>query len=192
MGIFEPRHTGSSPLELWYVAGQLTSSILTAFITPAAETLFALPFVIEDTSRTVDKVALAASVGGGSSVRIGIYQNIGDTNLYPAALLADSGTISVGLGVTQKAFVQALASNNLFWFVLLTGLTSPSSLFHQLSNDFWDILGVNPDLNFTGTGIPGYGWTAPYAGGLLPNPFPLAAALIDASFIPTIVIHLSS
>lgn len=112
--------SGGSGLAANYVAG-LTNGTALGTLAMGANVLYAAPFVAPPRAALLDRVGVYVTTGvAATSVRLGIYDATSETNLYPSALLWDSGVLST---VTTNAIASgnpslALVPGRLYWAVL--------------------------------------------------------------------------
>ncbi|MEA2701756.1 MAG: hypothetical protein QOE22_465 [Candidatus Parcubacteria bacterium] len=176
--------TKGSTLNQWYTA-EVTGTALTTGA-PAANTLFAIPFVISKIT-TIDQMAInVTTLGTGSTPRIGIYADNG--NLYPGALVVDAGTQS-GATTGVKTYTTGLPVTldpGMYWLAYVTNATAPTIRTFAVAS-LVPILGYPSAL---GT-APNLGWSVAFTFGALPSTFTGGAAGVTAVPIPSVFVRTS-
>ena len=160
-----------------------------------ASTMYAMPFVVEETS-TYDtaQIKVTARVTG-STARIGIYQDTGNT--YPGSVVADLGTIStatVAVVPTTASPLPVTLKPGLYWLVISD--TGAPTIQTFAVGGILPILGIDSAMG-TAWGV---GWSITTASSgytcctsALPSPFPASGATVmSASPLPMIVLRASS
>lgn len=167
-------HFRQSDSTRWYWGGDPPTSTGSDSATLTASNIHAYPF-FNGHAVSVDRLGIYALAAGGGTdkVRLGIYTNTSAENLYPNALVVDSGEITITTtGMLTATVSVSLSANTLYWFVIQSSATVSAGLRHFYSNFVWAILGFE-DTGFT-TGI-GYKGARAYAA--LPDPFTAAIAV---------------
>lgn len=187
--MFYFRQVGTSPVERWYFAGPLHHGTGTATVAPGGNTLIAMPF-LTTRAGTIDQIgARITTISGSGAFRLGVYTATSDTNLYPDALVLDSGELSgTSAAVVSASISEALSANTLYWFVCLfnNGTNQISAI---PAGGMWPILGLSNALNV----VPGVGWQVTQAYGALPDPFPAGASVrLNSSNGPGIAVRFSA
>lgn len=166
------RQVGTT-LDRYYVAGQV-NAVATSTATPAINTFYAVPQVVTR-PMTLDRLALQVTTAAASSaVRVGIYTNTSNSELYPAALVVDSGALDTTAVGMKNATVSQVLSPGLYWFVYLAGVAAPQVRAVALA-------GLSPMLgnsNVLATTV-GIGLTVAYTYGALPATFPAGASVFQ-------------
>jgi hypothetical protein len=172
---------GGGGITPWYLLGANNTAVLTAGAV-AANTLYAVPFVAPGRGATLDRIAFNVTTLLAGNGRCGIYDATSDTNLYPASLIVDGGSIAVGTtGVKSTTISQALTPGKLYWavFVADVAVTVRSHQSGTVSN----IVGFDSTLPVGGNRGVSVGFTF----AALPGTFPASAALITSgSNIPCV------
>jgi len=84
---------GNSSLSPWNIAGAVYGPPVAGVGNPAANTLFAFPVIAPKRGGTLSSIAWRGNGTTGNG-RMGLYSNLADDNLYPGALLLDTGSIA--------------------------------------------------------------------------------------------------
>lgn len=180
-------HVGTTDIEIWYAAGAqgneaLSSSSFTAGV------IRAIPFIAPARGGTLDRIACELLVGvAANNLRIGIYEPKGANNVYPGALVADSGDISsAALGFKSFTLSASLTAGKVYWFVLFNSATLT---MRTLTKG-----GYQPFLGFAGAAAPAQRTylTATLAYTALPNPFPSGAGTTNSSAFPLLQYRFSA
>jgi hypothetical protein len=120
------RQAGTSPWTRYYLAGG-PMQIATAATSDLEGNgvLHAVPYV-SGRGGTIDRLAIyQATQQAGQNMRLGIYKATSSTNLYPDALILDSGNIDMtGTGIKEWSGTQVLLADTLYWFVHFHGGTT--------------------------------------------------------------------
>ncbi len=166
------RQTGTSPMECWYTTphvGTLGSTYV------GGDLISALPY-FTGRGGTLDRIACnVTSAGDGTSkIRLGIYGITSDTNLYPNALLVDSGELdSSTTGVKSATINLSLPKNSMVWLAVHAKVSTPQPNARGIPGDIMNplgydnTLGADPKQVLEKTGV---------SFGALPDPFPASAA----------------
>lgn len=189
------RQVGTSPLERWY-PGCLAVGGTLPLLSPAASTLYAMPF-IEARGGTADKLGiyLAANGAAGAKARWGIYTSTDQAagNLYPFTLVVDAGEVAVDAGapVAKKVTLgvaQTLGRGLLYWLVFQTdtGVAGMSVNALGVAN-MLPVMGIDNTLNSITAGALSVGRA--YAA--LPATFPASATVLTTN-APAVFAHYSS
>lgn len=112
--------SGLGGIDANFVAGQVNGTALTT-LALSTDLFTATPFVVPPRNSTLNRVAVYPTTGsGGTSVRLGIYEATSFANLYPNALLWDSGALSTASSSTIASGAPnlSLVSGRLYWAVL--------------------------------------------------------------------------
>ena len=146
-----------------------------------------MPF-IAGRGGTIDRIAVNVTTLAASGVmRCGIYDSTSDTNLYPNALILDSGELSTAsTGVKSATVSQALTAGKLYWFVTLTGTAAPT-LRALAATDLHSIFNLD---NTLGT-APGRYLQVALAYGALPSTF-TASASVTTGTVPAVFVRYSA
>lgn len=120
--------TGGGLGERWYIAGLIGGQVAATTTGPAVNTFWAVPFVVPQGQRTVDRIAYNVTTGAGAGGvgRAGIYAATSETNLYPSTLVVDGGELTVtGTGQKTSTISAVLESDTVYWACLLFGTNAP-------------------------------------------------------------------
>lgn len=178
-GIFDYQWAGTTTLERWYFAGQITAVAGTTH-TPAADTLFAYPWIFPQ-GATLDRIgANVTTLSATDKFHVGIYSAVSGGRMYPDALIVDSGELDPSsTGVKSATISQVMTPGVLYFFVFL-GKDSSTIYRAPSLNGMWNCLGVGSTLP-TASGL---GIFETQAYGALPSTFPNSApAAITSSSV---------
>ena len=91
----------------------------------AIDTMHCIPLVVTK-SLLVNQIRyFVTSTGTNSVLRIGLYTNSADNIIYPFTAIQTSGVLSgSNLGMGTFNLTQTLSSNQLYWFVMISGTAS--------------------------------------------------------------------
>ena len=175
-------HAGASIGAVDYIANCANATALTTGAM-AAGTLRALPFVAPARGGTLDRIAAEVTTAAASqNIRLGLYRNkTGEADIYPGALLADSGSISSGTtGVKSYSLSQALEPGKIYWLVLNT---SASITMRGLA-----VGGVSHFLGMATAATTALNLyiSATLAYGAMPDPFTAGGAYVTAVPCPVL------
>ncbi len=182
------RQVGTTPIESWYVCGQLVAGALSA-ATPSVNTLYAFPLWFPRDG-TIDRIAFNVTVGAakGGVARVGIYTATSNSNLYPSALVVDGGEIiTTTTGVKTSTISVAMNSDLLHWLVMLMGTAAAEVRAVQGA----ECLATFMLDSALGTS-PGYGISVTQAYGALPNPFTTGGARWTTGVAPAIFVRFNA
>lgn len=182
------RHAGGSSIETWYWGNVIACTDGPGSKAITADTLYAVPFIAPSRGGTLDRIAVDVSVtgGGGVNMRLGIYNNTSNSNLYPSTLLLDAGAFTTSLGVHALTISQALTAGSLYWLALQSDGAPSVVGMNEASASH--ILGASSAL--TATVMATY-LTVADAYGALPGTFPASGAHATGTF-PGIAVRFSA
>lgn len=168
-GGYGSEHAGTTDIEVWYSTLAWGGSLSTT-ISSAANVLRLVPFIAPARGGTLDRFGVDLVTGVASNnLRVGLYSSKSATNLYPDALLDDSGNISSAVAGPKSATVsRALTPGRVYWLGVVTSATlSLRAWTVAASGAYNHILG----LSGAGGAPPGTrGWyTIAHAFGALPS-----------------------
>jgi len=180
-----PTHTTSfcknSTNNRRYAAGTLGLSVSTAASTtsPAANTLWALPFLVSKTTKFDTISFFVTTLAVGKFARAGIYRDNG--NLYPGVLVFDTGAIATDTATVKDTTITSglqVLSAGLYWLAWETdaGATLQILTFTGVGQ-LWGILGLPSGLNQ----VASYGYSVAHTFGALPDPYTGSATLLTAT-----------
>lgn len=175
-------HAGTTNMEIWYsplhVAGDRTISSF------SSANIRLVPFVAPARGGTLDRIAIEITSSAVGNMRLGVYSSVSATDIYPDALLVDSGDISTGSN-GQKTFTVSLAltAGRVYWLAMISS-ASPTYRALASASQLRSILGG------VGTGQHSHLVSA-QAYGALPDPFP-AGATKSAGTCPSFEIRFSA
>lgn len=173
-----------STLNQWFTSPTTGTALTTG--APAANTLYAIPFIVSKVM-TIDTLAInVTTLGSGSTPRVGIYADNG--NSYPGALVADAGTQS-GATTGVKSYTTNLPVTldpGLYWLAYVTNATAPTIRTFAVAS-------MNPVLGFPSTlgTAANLGWSVAFTFGALPSTFTAGGAGITAVPIPAVFVRTS-
>ncbi len=161
--------------------GPAASPPATSTTGPAANILFALPFIVPRRQRFDLIEVEVMTAGAGSNIRLGIYRD--DGNMYPGALLFDSGNLSAASTGTKSATITSsvqIFQPGLYWLTYENSATVPQirMLNTGAANPWHAVLGFNSAGD---TNSQGLGWTVAHTVGALPNPYTAGATVRNSS-----------
>src|SRR5262245_50350969 len=118
----QPETGGTIAYPLWWVCGMATAvQAPGGWHTPLvhAHTLWAVPFN-QIRAVTVNKMMITITTAGGAGARcrLGIYQNVADSNSKPGALLVDAGELDItttGIKTLTLGTPTNLLIDNRYW-----------------------------------------------------------------------------
>jgi hypothetical protein len=183
------RQAGTSPIERWYTNDWLSSLVN---VTLNAAKLTATPY-FTGRGGTLDRIAInCQGAGDGTSrVRLGIYGMSSETNMYPGALLVDSGELDTSTtGIKSATISLALPANSVVWLACLANTSAPmpqvrggSYIAHMASaaSGFDSTLIADPKIH----------WEAAVTYGALPDPYPASAPAWTFSY-PAVFVRYSA
>jgi hypothetical protein len=145
--------------------------------TISANVLHAMPFLAPPRGGTLDRLAFEVTSGATGNGRVGLYANVlGANDVYPGALVVDSGVIALTNALKTAAVSVALVPNALYWIGLVLS-----------ANNTCRTLPVGGVLGFLGIdasgagSTPNTGITVSHAFAALPDPFTAAGAYITSA-----------
>ena len=175
----------ASPFERWYVAGMITQTYLTTGPI-VANIMRAMPF-ISGRGGTLDRIAMNVSTGVAGNARIGIYNSTSDTNLYPNALIVDSGVIDVTTAAVKSVIISTvLDPNKLYWFVVLSDVAP--TLRGMNAGSVGTFMGITSAIGGTMDMYLNVGLTY----GALPATFPAGGGMSAGGVSPVIAVRYSA
>lgn len=95
------------------------------------------PYAIQ-TSRTFNRIGCEVTTAdlGSETARLGIYENLSDTEFTPGALILDAGTVSVtSTGIKEIAISQEL--QGLIWVAIVINGNPTMRRFSSTARDIW-------------------------------------------------------
>jgi hypothetical protein len=117
-------------------------------------------------------------------VRLGIYSN--GANLYPDALLADSGELDTGAtGIKDATISAALTAGTLYW---IGYCANAAATYRALA-----IGSLAPILGLLNNATPtwGMGWTVGYTYAALPSVYPGSATVLAGATMPIVAVRIA-
>jgi len=143
---------GAAGISANYQAGIVTSAAGST-LTLTNNLLIALPFVAPPRLSILNRIGVYVTTGVAScEVRLGIYTATSETNLYPNALIVDSGVLSIATSSAAAAATinTQLISGRLYWAVLNANVPSGSPVIRSaVVNGLYPIFGVPDALSTT-------------------------------------------
>jgi hypothetical protein len=135
------------------------------------DTLIAHPFPI-GLGCTLDELAFnVTTLAAGSSARIGIYRATSSRNIYPGALVVETGAVATTSAGFKNTAVAANLTPGLYWAVYLAGVLAPTVSAGSAAANPPPILGWN------NTPAALHSLRVAFAFAALPAAFPGGAAL---------------
>lgn len=170
-----PGHAGGSGITSRYAAGAIAGTS-TSTLTVTADRFYALPFIAPPRAAVVNYGAIGVTTLAAGNVRVGLYSNTSPVNLYPAALLWDSGAISTGTtGAKSGTPNVTLTPGELYWAAALFDAAPTVRCVVQAA--MAPILGHDSVL----TNAPQCGYQASLAYAALPSTYPASAAALSGN-----------
>lgn len=187
-GITYYTQTGAGTREARYPGAIVTNGTALTTGAPAVGTLFAFPFIYPR-GGTIDIIACnVTTLAVGATIRIGIYNNTSDTDLYPSSLVYGSAELSgATTGVKQESISVTLLPNTLYWSAYLCGTLAPTVRCYGVANLY--PIGGYPAALGTAAQI---GITVALAYAALPATFTAAGTWITAVPLPEVAIRYAS
>lgn len=151
----------------FFTGGAITTQALTS-----ANSLRAFPFFVPKTMK-FDRIAIrvsTAATGTTPRVRLGVYEDKGDGNVYPGALALDAGEVAVNtIGLKELVIDLTLKGGKLYWLALI-GQDTASLVAAAIpaADSLATFLGLDNSLS----GTPYLGYAIVQAYGVLPANFP--------------------
>ena len=182
-------HTGGSGLSRLYVPGMLGGTALTTGA-PAAGTMRAVPFRCPNRRGTIDLLAIQVTTLLAGSARVGLFRNADKAgqNLYPGALIVDSGVLDTTTTGLKSAAVSATYDpGELLWAVHVSSVAATLRCMAIAGIDT-SVLGLDTALGTAG----GLGISVAHAFAALPATFTAGGAVITAVPIPAIGVRFAS
>jgi hypothetical protein len=176
------RQVGTSPTTLIHSPGTIRTTTSTG--APSLGTLVATPF-LSGRGGVIDTIYFQVTTGVATAVgRCGIYTSTSDTNLYPYALVVDSGEFDCSTATVKSTSISVqLDPNNVYWLVANFGTAAPTTRVNGTP-------GCGPMLGMASTigSAIRHGLTVASSYAALPSTFPGSAAFTTS---PTPLICLS-
>lgn len=115
---------GNSSLSPWNVAGAAVGGQVSAYVawTGLANTLVAVPFIAPRRGGIISDLAWDSGVATGNA-RVAVYSNLADDNLYPNALLGETGSkanLATTVMSTTGLTLGPLTAGELYWLAINT------------------------------------------------------------------------
>lgn len=184
--LWDHRHAGTGGgLEVWHLVNSNGQNALTTGA-PSANILRAFPFVAPARGGVLDRIGYNITTTVAGNTRVGIYTATSESNLYPAALVVDSGSIVNAQTVKTATINVALTPGSLYWVVML-GDAAPTVRAMGIANCSF-LLGYDNTLGTAGNA----GLSVAFNYAALPATFPAGAAMIQAVPIPCLFLRFSS
>lgn len=186
------RHTGSTPLEIWHVNNRANNT--TGGFQYEVDKLYGMLF---HTSRTIalDRIGITISAAAvaGTNARIGVYECVSDTNIYPGDLLFDAGEVDVAsTGDKDITISQSLSGPGIYFFAVI--FEAIGALRGHAIGNASQFVGIYKSGS---AWVPLYGYMHDQAYGALPSTFPDSAperatdAIAGAASAPAVRVRLS-
>lgn len=175
---------GTSPAELWHIPNLRRRASPTT-TTHAVGTVRLYPFEAPR-GGTIDRLAIEVTASGAGRLgRLGVYAATSVTNIYPSALLYDSGSLDWSAN-SIKVYTPsiALTPRRLHWLAVETSVGTVTL------RSFSAAAGA---LGFLTSGLLGAnGITLARAFAALPNPFTAGGALASSLLPPVFYVRFSA
>ncbi len=196
-GMHDFRQTGSSPLDLNYIAGTVDAAAL-ATATPVALTLYAMPFLAPARGGVLDELSFQLTTGAaaGAKARIGLYEATSDTNIYPGRLAVGSAAIGVasgdGTGEKVASVSASLRPGWLYWIAWICSAAT-ANMVRSVSVNGCHPLGIVADMSGTAS-VVGLSLAAQPdpTSNAMSDPFPSGASAVTAAPILALAYHFSA
>ncbi len=180
-------------MDVYYAGAPVAGTGAGVAFTPTANQVYAA-MLPSGRGGTLDKVGFWLNAAGAAGVkaRVAVYETVSDSDLYPGALLLDSGDIAADTGAPGYRLASvslALPADKAVWFAFNLGSTSGSPTFGAVSqNNTY----VN---NYVGFPASGFVMANILAGaltyGAFPATFPAGIPPVNSNFFPLVMIHYS-
>jgi hypothetical protein len=171
---------GSTPNRRYIACtqGQYAGTPITSTTSPAANTLWAEPFIVPRTTK-FDTISFAITTGStAGNSRVGIYLDSG--NCYPGKLYFDSGAVvTTGTGTkdtTITAGLQTFAAG-LYWLAYEQDTATGQMICINGSGACDAFMGFSSAM----TAPPGIVYSVAHTFGALPDPYTSSATILGAS-----------
>lgn len=164
-----------------YPAGGGSTCTAVATQAATANVLRVLPF-IPPVDMTADRISCYVSTLLAGKVRLGIYSN--GANLYPDALLADSGELDTGTtGIKDATISVAMTKGTLYW---IGYCANAAATYRALA-----VAALIPIMGLLNNATPtwGVGWTVGYTYAALPSSYPGSATILAAGSMPIVAVR---
>lgn len=187
-GGYGGEHAGIADIEVWYAAGAFGATGVT--LTNTGAVLRAIPFIAPSRGGTLDRIAFEVTTGVSQNGRLGLYSSKGVNNIYPDALLVDSGDIST-TPAAMKAFAvsQALTAGRVYWLAL--NMSSSVAIRGMAAAAASMLAGYTGAVGGVTQGRIGL-QVSPQTYGAMPDPFPAAASFIANTTAPMLFYRFSA
>lgn len=183
------RQRGTTPIEVWYGGGIITSNVTTNAL--SGNTLYLAPFVVPY-AVDIDQIMFEVTTVGntGAVARAGIYNATSKTNIYPTSLVVDGGEFATdaggGTGVKKATIAKSLLANSLYWFAWVQNNVSPLTTIRVAQAGGCQVIGLAPTLGAS-AGFVGLSVAFTYAA--LPDPAPANMAGYSGA-LPVVAVRL--
>lgn len=176
-----------STLNRSFVAGYggTVQNIGASTTSPAANTLWAMPLVIERTIKC-DLIRFRVTTLSSGAARAGIYRDNG--NSYPGALIFDTGSIDTSTGSIASQRDTTITSSlqifqpGLYWLAWETNSATGQYGTPTTGNAVSGFLGHETALGATNVG---YGYSVAHTFGALPDPYTAGGSLLTTAVAAT-------
>jgi hypothetical protein len=174
---------GTSPLNMWYCGTQNQ----TAFASNGSTVLNSIKAFQFLLSRpvSISKISMECTGGVPTAVcRIGIYSATSLNNVYPSALMVDSGEFDLSVAAVKTSNVSLQLPAGLYWFAYLAGVAA-ANFRRYVAGVTSSVMGSGSNLNSPLAVVE-----KAQAYGALPSTFPAAATSNAAASTDEMVIAL--
>lgn len=163
-----------------YYSSPCTSAALTT-ATLAANTLYAMPLIVNRKTKFDNIIINVTTIGVGSSIRVGIYN---DVNLYPQNLIVDAGIQSSATTGVKNYSIAITLESGVYWLVCVSNATAPIIRGFN-ANALIPVLGFDNLLN----AASGLCYLRAFTFAALPASFPTGATIRTTTPLPMIGIR---
>lgn len=195
-GVWQGRaHSLISRAERWYYAGAQGLAAITTLpsVSFSLDVLYAIPIYQLRGKVKLDRLAMAVTTATATAkCRVGLYRSLSPTQLYPGALLADSGEFDCGsTGVKSASFTSLfLPDDVMVWAAIIFGTTKVSAIrAHQTPSSF----ACAPASGLTNFAAADQytDWSVAQAYGTLPSSYPGSATPNSNGIIPLVAMRVA-
>lgn len=153
-----------------YPAGAFPISYPSGAGAITANRLYAIPFYMPDVPNRVVEMGLRVTGASAGAVRLGIYADKKEDQLYPGRLLLDAGTVDTSTTGEKSITMREGLPRGLIWVALIGNSAVPAFTRYGYADPGWALLG------YTSGASPRSIYYVSQAYGALPNPFPASAS----------------
>lgn len=174
------RHSSGGGGAALNIAGLANGTLLIASAM-VANVMLAMPFIAPRRGGRIDQLACNVTVAVAGNLRLGLWDNVSESVLYPNRLLADSGSIShAAPGVKTFSVNINLVPGQVYYLSLVTsGAPTVRGLAVGGCAPFWGLdtaMGTAPQV----------GLQVAFAFGALPNVYPAGSTYLTTPPLPAL------